>query len=99
MNFKVISSPPSPLLLKHTQNYCRCTSDEVAASLPLEVTLSSGAEDCIVTVEPATEGRLRCTYNAQRTGYYRLDATCWGTQLAGSPFSVLVSSDYDYLLA
>ena len=69
---------------------CRCVSDEVAASLPLKVTLSSGAGDCDVEVAPAGEGRLRCTYAAQRAGFYRLEVTCEGTQLAGSPFSVRV---------
>ena len=65
-------------------------SDEVAASLPLEVTLSSNAGDCLVKVAPAGEGRLRCTYTAQQAGFYRLEVTCEGTQLAGSPFSVRV---------
>ena len=65
-------------------------SDEVAASLPLEVTLSSNAGDCDVEVAPVGEGRLRCTYTAERAGFYRLEITRDGTQLAGSPFSVLV---------
>ena len=68
-------------------------SDEVAASLPLEVTLSSGAGDCDVEVAPAGDGRLRCTYTAQRAGFYRLEVTCEGTQLSGSPFSVRVRSN------
>ena len=65
-------------------------SDEVAASFLLEVPLSSCAGDCDVNVAPAGEGRLHSTYTAQRAGIYRLEVTCEGTQLAGSPFSVRV---------
>jgi len=69
-----------------------CSSDGLAAALPVEVTLTDGSgADCPVAVtEEADGGRLRCAYTPRRAGFYRLEVTCRGAQLPGSPFSVQV---------
>ena len=68
----------------------RCTGGEIPGSLPLDIVMSSGSRECPVDVAAPHEGRMRCTYTAPAPGYYRLEITCRGTQLASSPFSVQV---------
>ena len=69
---------------------CRCSDEGLAEAMPLDISLSSSGAQCAVEVQPAEGGRLRCRYTALAAGFCRLEVTCRGTHVTGSPFSVQV---------
>ena len=58
--------------------------------LPVSIDLTCAPFTCEVSMIPTDDGRYRCTYTPDRPGFYRLEVTCKGSHVSGSPFSLQV---------
>ena len=75
----------------------RCDGN-LAERLPVSIELSCKPFTCTVTATQTDDGCYHCTYTPDRPGFYRLEVTCKGIHLCGSPFSIQVTSYSQVLL-
>ena len=67
---------------------CRCEIVDLAAELPLEVSVKGPAGEVPLTAAAGKDGCYACSYTAATPGFYRLELLSLGKPVAGSPHSV-----------
>lgn len=87
-----LQSSPSSLALSLSP-VCVCMhrcDGSLVQLLPVSIDLTCAPFTCAVSLVPTDDGRYRCAYTPDRPGFYRLEVTCKGSHVCGSPFSVQV---------